>query len=113
MAKGEYILFNEVPFRSVTSHPRRYGVMFNPSSSRSRFRVIDAGRRYAVRLRDGVVEYSIDGDVTWQPINSFTDPCTATGQKLPKFVSHENVRIGEELPAPTFDMIAAGRGRII
>jgi hypothetical protein len=111
MAKGEYILFNEVPFRSVTSHPRRYGVMFSPSSSRSRFRVIDAGRRYAVRLRNGVVEYSIDGDVTWQPINSFADPCT--GQKLPKIVSHQNLRVGEELTDLTFDMVAAGRGRII
>ena len=69
MAKGDYILFNNVPFQAVTSHPRRYGVMFNPSSSRSRFRIRDSGRRYSVRLRpDGVVEYSIDGEASWKPI---------------------------------------------
>jgi hypothetical protein len=112
MAKGDYILFNNVPFQSVTSHPRRYGVMFNPSSSRSRFRIIDAGRRYGVRLNaDGIVEYSIDGDVTWKTIDSFTDPCT--GAKLPEMVTHENLRIGEPLSNIRFDMIAVGRGRII
>lgn len=112
MAKGDYNLFDNVPFQPVTSHPRRYGVMFNPSSSRSRLKIIDAGRRYGVRLRaDGVVEYSIDGDNTWQTIDSITDPCT--GQKLPEMVSHERLRIGEPLNNIKFDMIAVGRGRII
>ncbi|HJT67122.1 MAG TPA: hypothetical protein VJ749_11745 [Pyrinomonadaceae bacterium] len=77
MAKGDYVLFNNVQFQSVTSFPRRYGVMFNPSSSSSRLKIIDGGQRYACRLRpdDGTVEYSIDGGVTWQGIVSFSDPC--------------------------------------
>ena len=112
MAKGDYILFTHVPFQAVTSHPRRYGVMFNPSSSRSRLRIRDSGRRYAVRLRaDGVVEYSIDGEVTWKTITPLADPCT--GQRLPQFVSHDNLRTGEPLTNVTFDMIAVGRGHII
>ena len=111
MAKGDYILFNNIPFQSVTSFSRRYGVMFNPSSSRSRLRIKDSGRRYGVRLNEGVVEYSIDGDAHWDPIDSLTDPCT--GQKLPKFVTNENLRIGESLSNVVFDMIAVGRGRII
>lgn len=112
MAKGDYILFNNVPFQSVTSISRRYGVMFNPSSSRSRFRIVDSGRRYGVRLTaNGIVEYSIDGDVNWLPIDSFTDPCT--GQKLPQMVTYENLRSGEPLSGIRFDMIAVGRGRII
>jgi hypothetical protein len=112
MAKGDYILFNNVPFQSVTANPRRYGVMFNPNSSRSRFRIRDSGKRYAVRLRpDGIVEYSIDGEVNWQTIDPLADPCTGT--KLPAMFSHENRRIGEALTNITFDMIAVGRGRII
>jgi hypothetical protein len=111
MAKGDYILFNNVPFQRVTSPKRRYGVMFNPSSSLSRLRIRDSGRRYSVRLREGVVEYSTDGDATWNPIDSFADPCT--GKKLPKMVTHERLRTGEELSSIVFDMIAVGRGRII
>ena len=112
MAKGDYILFNNVPFQTVTAFARRYGVMFNPSSSRSRLRIRDSGRRYGVRLTiDGVVEYSIDGDEHWQTIDSLADPCT--GQKLPKIVTYENLRIGEALSDIVFDMIAVGRGRII
>ena len=112
MAKGDYILFNTVPFQSVTSQPRRFGVMFNPGSSRSRLRIRDSGRRYGVRLNaQGIVEYSIDGDVNWLPITTLTDPCT--NQRLPQFLSHENKRIGEALNNVTFDMIAVGRGRII
>ena len=112
MAKGDYILFNNVPFQSVTAHPRRYGVMFNPSSSRSRLRIRDSGRRYAVRLRpDGIVEYSIDAGANWKTIKPLRDPCT--NQQLPEFVSHENLRIGEALSNVRFDMIAVGRGRII
>ena len=112
MGKGDYILFNNVPFQSVTSHPRRYGVMFNPSSSRSRFRIIDAGRRYGVRLRaDGVVEFSTDGDRTWTAIVPLPDPCT--GQLLPAFISHDVLRTGEAVSNIVFDMIAVGRGRIL
>ena len=112
MAKGDYIIFNNVPFQSVTAPPRRYGVMFNPNSSRSRLRIIDAGRRYAVRLAtDGTVEYSIDGETSWNPIDPLTDPCT--GQQFPLFISHENVRTGEPLNGVLFDMLAVGRGRII
>src|SRR5690349_5816478 len=107
MAKGDYTLFNNILFQSVTSFGRRYGVMFNPSSSRSRLRIRDSGRRYGVRLNGGVVEYSVDGDVTWQPINTLTDPCTH--ERFPKFLSHENKRIGESLGNITFDMIAVGR----
>ena len=62
MAKGDYILVTETPFQSVGSHPRRYGVMFNPSASRSRLRIMDSGRRYEVRLTaEGTVQYSING----------------------------------------------------
>jgi len=111
MAKGDYILFNNVSFQSVLSHPRRYGVMFNPSSSRSRLRIRDSGRRYGVRLNDGVVEISIDGDVNWKQIDPLTDPCT--GQQFPKILSFENLRTGEALDGIVFDMIAVGRGRII
>lgn len=112
MAKGDYILFNQVPFQSVSSHPRRYGVMFNPSSSRSRLRIIDAGRRYGVRLRaDGTVEYSIDGDRSWQSIAVLKEPCT--GVELPEFISYDDQRIGQALTGVRFDMIAVGRGRAI
>ena len=58
MAKGDYKLFNNVHFQPVTAHARRYGVMFNPSSSRSRLRIRDSGKRYSVRLVDGKVEYN-------------------------------------------------------
>ena len=112
MAKGDYILFNTVPFQSVTSYARRYGVMFDPSSSTSRFGIVDSGQRYAVRLTtEGIVEYSIDGDVNWNRINPLQDGCT--GQQLPGFFSFDNKRIGEALTGVKFDMIAVGRGRII
>src|SRR5215211_7120868 len=112
MAKGDYILFNQVPFQTVSSHPRRYGAMFNPSSSRSRLRIIDAGRRYGVRLRaDGNVEYSIDGDRSWNPISPAPDPCTKLTQ--PAFVSYDDQRTGQALTNIHFDMIAVGRGRVI
>lgn len=112
MAKGDYVLFNNVPFQSVTSYARRHGVMFNPSSPSSRLNIIDAGQRYACRLRtDGAVEYSTDAGTTWQGITSFSDPCT--GQKWPAILSHERRRTGEQLDNIKFDMIAVGRGRII
>ena len=113
MAKGDYSLFDNVPFQSVTSLGRRYGVMFNPSSSNSRLRIIDGGQRYACRLRpaDGAVEYSTDDGATWQLITPFADPCTGT--KQPAMVTHERLRVGEELTGIQFDMIAVGRGRII
>lgn len=64
MAKGAYKLVTETPFQPVDSYSRCYGVMFSPSSSLSRLRIVDSGRRYAVRLvGDGQVEYSLDGDV--------------------------------------------------
>jgi hypothetical protein len=86
--------------------------MFNPGSSRSRVRIRDSGRRYSFRLRtDGRVEYSIDGEASWNPITPLNDPCT--DKPFHKFTSHENVRIGEELPDIVFDQIAVGRGRII
>ncbi|HVF22662.1 MAG TPA: hypothetical protein VM941_06295 [Pyrinomonadaceae bacterium] len=112
MAKGDYKIFNNVPFQSVTAHPRRYGVMFNPSSSRSRLRIRDSGRRYSFRLDPlGRVQFSIDGEANWNFITSLNDPCTNT--PFPKFISHENVRIGEQIPDIVFDQIAVGRGRII
>lgn len=112
MGKGDFVLVNETPFQSVSSHSRRYGVMFNPSSSRSRLRVVDGGRRYSVRLlSDGTVEYSVDNDTTWHPIRPLADPCT--GQVLPAFLSHNERRAGTALTAVPFDMIAVGRGRII
>lgn len=111
MAKGDYIIFNNVDFQSVTSHPRRYGVMFDPSSSRSRLRIRDSGRRFSVRLQpDGTVEYRIDGE-DWKSINPLKNVCI--DRKLPAFLSHEKLRIGEALNNVTFDMIAVGRGRII
>jgi hypothetical protein len=112
MAKGDYIIFNNVRFQTVTAPGRRYGVMFNPSSSRSRFRIRDSGRRYSVRLtQEGIVEYSSDGDATWNRITPLKDPCT--NQTFPKFVTHERLRTGERLPDILFDQIAVGRGRII
>ena len=111
MAKGAYRLVQVTPFQQVTSLPRRYGVMFNPAASRSRLRITDSGRRYGVRLRDGRVEYSIDGDVTWRPIAPLRDPCT--GETAPAFVSHNDSRAGRPLDAVSFDMIAVGRGRIV
>src|SRR5687768_15676936 len=112
MAKGDYKLFNNVDFQFVTAPARRYGVMFNPGSSLSRFRIRDSGRRYSFRLRpDGRVEYSIDGDVNWNFITPLNDPCT--NQPFPNFISHENNRIGEALNDIVFDQIAVGRGRII
>ena len=113
MSKGDYNLFDNVPFQAVSSLARRYGVMFNPSSSRSRLRIRDSGRRYSVRLRqdDGKVEYSIDGEASWKLITPLTDPCT--NQPFPNFITHVNKRIGETLNNITFDMIAVGRGRII
>ena len=112
MAKGDYIIFNNVRFQTVSAPGRRYGVMFNPSSSRSRFRIRDSGRRYSVRLtQQGTVEYSIDGDATWKQITPLNDPCT--NRTFPKFITHERLRTGESLPDIFFDQIAVGRGRII
>ena len=112
MAKGDYTLITDTPSQSVTSHPRRYGVMFNPSSSRSRLHIVDSGRRYGVRLlADGMVQYSLDGDLTWRPIQPLLDPCT--GQTLPAFLSHDETRAGRALDPVRFDMIAVGRGRIL
>ena len=112
MAKGDYTIFNNVHFQSVTSYSRRYGVMFNPGSSRSRLRIRDSGRRYLVRLLPlGTVEFSPDDGATWKTIDPLRDPCT--NQLFPGFISHENLRIGEELTGIKFDMIAVGRGRII
>src|SRR5205085_2751728 len=103
---------NHVPAQSVTGPARRDGVMFNPCSSRSRLRIVDSGRRYGVRLRpEGVVEYSIDGDKTWLPLDPLKDPCS--DRQLPRFVSNDELRTGTELTNVTFDMIAVGRGRII
>jgi len=112
MAKGDYSIFDNVRFQSVTAPGRRYGVMFNPSSSRSRFRIRDSGRRYSFRLTStGTVEYSIDGDATWKTITPLNDPCT--NQAFPKFITHERLRTGEPLTDIFFDQIAVGRGRII
>src|SRR5688572_24844527 len=111
MAKGDYKLFNNVHFQPVTAHARRYGVMFNPSSSRSRLRIRDSGKRYSVRLVDGKVEYSTDGEASWIPIPPLNDICT--NQAFPAFITHENFRIGEPLSGIVFDQIAVGRGRII
>ncbi|MFG1834051.1 hypothetical protein [Micromonospora chersina] len=112
MARGDYELITETPFQSVGSHPRRYGVMFSPSSSRSRLRIVDSGRRYSVRLQlDGTVQYSVDGDVSWHPIRPLPEPCT--GEILPAFVSHDQWRSGRPLAGVRFDMLAVGRGRII
>ena len=112
MAKGDYKIFNNVHFQSVTAPPRRYGVMFNPSSSRSRLRIRDSGRRYSVRLTPlGIVEYRIEGEANWNRITPLNDICT--NQTFPAFISHENFRIGEPLSDIVFDQIAVGRGRII
>lgn len=112
MAKGDHNIFNNVQFQSVTAHARRYGVMFNPSSSRSRLRIRDSGKRYGVRLRpDGKVEYSTDNEATWKLITPLKDICT--DQPFPAFVSHEKRRVGDELTNIVFDQIAVGRGRII
>ncbi len=112
MAKGDYTLFDNVPFQSVTAHARRYGVMFNPSSSRSRLRLRDSGKRYRVRLTSlGKVEYRTDSDADWKTITPLKDICTQ--QPFPAFISHEKLRIGEPLSDIVFDQIAVGRGRII
>ena len=112
MAKGDYKIFDNVLFQTVSAPKRRYGVMFNPSSSRSRFRIRDSGRRYGVRLTEqGAVEYSIDGDANWKTITPLKDICT--NQPFPAFISHENFRSGEPLGNIVFDQIAVGRGRII
>jgi hypothetical protein len=112
--KGEYRL-EYTPFQSVVSHPRRHGVMFNPSSSRSRLRIVDSGRRYELRLTDdGAVQYSLDG-ITWRPILPLHDPCTGEiPPPVPAFVSFDVKRSGEPInPPPRFDMIAVGRGRVL
>src|SRR5712671_3511945 len=112
MARGDYLLVTDTPFQSVTSHPRRYGVMFNPSSSRSRLHIVDSGRRYGVQLLDdGTVQYSVDGDVTWHEIRPLPDPCT--GRVLPAFLSHDEKRAGQPLDRVRFDIIAVGRGRVL
>jgi hypothetical protein len=112
MAKGDYTLVTDTPFQSVSSHPRRYGVMFNPASSRSRLHIVDSGRRYGVRLNDdGTVQYSIDGDVSWNDIHPLPDPCTR--RTLPAFLSFDETRAGQDLGTVRFDMIAVGRGRVI
>ena len=112
MAKGDYKIFDNVRFQSVTAHGRRFGVMFNPSSSRSRFRIRDSGKRYSVRLTPlGIVEYLIDGEPDWKTISPLKDICT--NQAFPAFISHEHLRTGEPLSGIVFDQIAVGRGRII
>ena len=71
--KGDHVLFPETPFQSVASYPRRHGVMFSPSSSRSRLHIVDGGRRYEVRLTDhGTVQYSLGG-AHWLPIEPRSD----------------------------------------
>jgi hypothetical protein len=110
VGRGEYKLIDTTPVRAVASYPRRFGVMFNPASSRSRLRVIDSGRRYAIRLRDGVVEYSLD-DAGWRPIAPLPDPCS--GQVGPAFVTHRDSRAGRALDPVSFDALAVGRGRVI
>ena len=110
--ESDYVLLTDVPFQSVDSHPRRYGVMFSPSSSRSRLHIVDSGRRYGVQLlADGSVQYSVDGDLSWRPITPLADLCT--GKPLPAFLSHNEKRAGRALDGVRFDMIAVGRGRII
>jgi hypothetical protein len=110
--KGEYRLVLETPIRQIESRPRGYGVMFNPSSSRSRLRVMDSGRRYEILLTvSGMVNYSVDG-VAWHSIQPTPDPCTGI---IPSaFISYNEFRAGAAVqPEPRFDMIAVGRGRIL
>ena len=110
--KGDYQLIMDVPSQQVASHPQRHGVMFNPSSSRSRLHVRDAGQRYEVRLTaEGTVQYSVDGAATWVTVRPLPDLCT--GQQPATFVSHDKLRAGEPLSSVPFDMMAVGRGRIV
>jgi hypothetical protein len=96
MAKGDYRLILETPFQQVESHPRRYGVMFSPSSSRSRLHIVDGGWRYAVRLlTDGSVQYSVDGEASWRSIQPLADPCT--GQLLPAFILAKRDALGGDM----------------
>lgn len=112
MARGEYELKVETAFQQVTSVPRRHGVMFNPASSRSRLRIVDGGRRYEVQLTEGgEVQYRVEDGAPWQPIAPRPDPIT--GQTPPPFLSYDQKRAGEAIPAVRFDMIAVGRGRIL
>ena len=110
--KGEFRLIDKTPFQKVESISRTNGVMFSPSSSRSRLRIVDSGKRYEIRLNSkGMVEYRIDGE-NWKLIT----PCierSIFNIKFPQFISYNKKREGEFLEDIRFDMIAVGRGRII
>ncbi len=83
--KGDHALVQETPFQTVASYPRRHGVTFSPSASRSRLAIVDGGRRYEVRLTaEGEVHYSLDGGRQWRPIEPLVDTCT--GEVPPPFL---------------------------
>jgi hypothetical protein len=111
MAAGEYRLTPNQA-RPVGSVPRRFGVMFSPSSSTSRFGIVDSGQRYEIQLDNaGHVSYSTDGGTTWNPIMPTADP--DTGISPPAFLSFDDKRAGEAESEQRFDMLAVGRGRIL
>src|SRR5262245_49200696 len=109
MAAGDYRI-SPNRARPIVSVPRRSGVMFSPSSSTSRFGIVDSGQRYEVQLDStGGVSYSTDGGMTWNRIVPTVDPYT--GVTPPAFLSFDNKRAGEAESEQRFDMIALGRGR--
>jgi len=117
MAKpGEFRIERSVAMRVVSSRSSRHAVTFSPSSSRSRLHVIDSGQRYEVRLTGpGVAEISVDHGATWFPIQASVDSCS--GVQLPERISYFRKRAGEPFQGGAagggFDMIAAGRGRLL
>lgn len=108
--RGMYRISRQVSHRCISSHPRTFAVTFSPSFSPSRISVVDSGKRYVIRLVDGMVQISTDG-IGWRPLQAEPDP--DTGQPRPWGVSYTESRRGVPLKPVNFDMITASRGRIL
>ncbi len=106
--RADFRLVTEVKFQNVNSEFRNYGVMFNPSSSKSRLGIVDSGKRYEIRLtKDGNAEYFENGE--WKTIVPLEDNILHHA----RFLSFNKRRKGEEQFDVKFDMIAVGRGRVV
>jgi len=108
--RGEYRMVEVEAERQVAAHPRGRGVTFSPSASTSRFGVTDSGRRYEVRLRNGIVQIN-SGDSGWQGLRAAIGADSEPSQ--PWGLSYLRSRTGKRLEPVPFDMIAVGRGRIL
>jgi hypothetical protein len=87
--------------QQVTSVPRIAATAISFAAVPSRFSYVDGGQRY---------EFLIDGtgSIVFRP-NPSTPPQPVAAQAI----SFDQKRLGVQAPAPQFDMVAAGCGRVI